>query len=264
MSRAGLAICSFAVVAAGVGAALATSAAGEVAESGSLIAMVEGEIKPRKLPRDRRAPVSMRVSTRFETTDGSDVPPLRRAVIELNRHGKLHTRGLGNCREPRIRNVSTFRARKRCGKSIVGRGRVATVINFPDMEPLALEGRMLAFNSRRKKGPSILTHTFVSDPAPVTFALGFKVKKKRNGPYGMRLVADFPKIARDQGHVTAFAIKLGRRFKHRGVRRSYLSAACGVPKGLNVALFPLARTTFIFADGRQLSTTLERVCRVRR
>jgi len=56
---------------------------------------------------------------------------------------------------------------------------------------------------------------------------------------------------------------LSRRDSFGGHSHSYLSAGCPAPKGFTVAPFSLARTSFAFADGRKLTSTLTRSCRVR-
>ena len=62
----------------------------------------------------------------------------------------------------------------------------------------------------------------------------------------------------------AFSPHLQRRLRCRGHRHSYLSAACATPPDLPGAVFPFARATFAFADGRTLSSTLTRSCTVKR
>ena len=57
-------------------------------------------------------------------------------------------------------------------------------------------------------------------------------------------------------HLRRSAIEL------RGKPRSYLSAGCPAPVGFPGAVFPLARASFGFADGRVLSATMQRSCSV--
>jgi serine/threonine-protein kinase HipA len=54
----------------------------------------------------------------------------------------------------------------------------------------------------------------------------------------------------------------GRKLIRRAERRrAELGVPC--PQGLSAATFSLARTSFLFADGRKLSTTLEGSCKAR-
>jgi hypothetical protein len=66
------------------------------------------------------------------------------------------------------------------------------------------------------------------------------------------------------GTVTGIEMKLARRYSFHGLRHSFLSAGCPAPEGMPGAVFVLARTTFSFAGGKSLGTSLSRTCEVRR
>lgn len=69
-------------------------------------------------------------------------------------------------------------------------------------------------------------------------------------------------ILNHYGYITMIALRLHRTYRFRGQARSYLSAACVAPAGFPGASFPFARASMSFADGRRLSSTLIRSCRV--
>ncbi len=58
-------------------------------------------------------------------------------------------------------------------------------------------------------------------------------------------------------------LTLKRTFTHRGTRHSFLSAGCPAPKGFPGVGFSLARTSFAFAGGKTLTSTLPSSCKVR-
>lgn len=58
-------------------------------------------------------------------------------------------------------------------------------------------------------------------------------------------------------------MRLSRRYRAGGERRSYLSAGCPVPKGFSEFSFPLIRASFSFAGGKTLSSTLSKSCRAK-
>jgi hypothetical protein len=58
-------------------------------------------------------------------------------------------------------------------------------------------------------------------------------------------------------------MKLSRKFNFEGERRSFLTAGCPTPKGVGVAAFKLARTSFSFTDGRSVSSVLSDSCRAK-
>jgi len=62
-------------------------------------------------------------------------------------------------------------------------------------------------------------------------------------------------IAGGSGSVRNFNLKIRRTFRHRGQRRSYLSARCGRGRFF-------ARGMVLFRDGTRLAGTVVRPCRV--
>jgi hypothetical protein len=97
---------------------------------------------------------------------------------------------------------------------------------------------------------------------PSSRLFSFRVHRRPTGPYGIVLRADLPPSLNPHGYLKRISLHLHRTFAYRGATHSYLSAACSAPPGIPVALFPFARASFGFADGRSLSSTLTRSCRV--
>ena len=89
------------------------------------------------------------------------------------------------------------------------------------------------------------------------------IVKKTKGTYGTSLVANVPPIASGSGYISAFDLSLKRRYSLRGEKRSYVSASCPLPAGVNIASFPFARSTYIFDDGTKVSSVLKRECKAR-
>ena len=59
-------------------------------------------------------------------------------------------------------------------------------------------------------------------------------------------------------------MRLSRKYGYNGEKRSFLTATCPTPKGIGIASFNLARTSFAFVGGQQVSSTLRDDCKVRR
>lgn len=81
------------------------------------------------------------------------------------------------------------------------------------------------------------------------------------GTYGTVISGELSEQMNHYGYLEGISLRLHRRFTYRGRQRSYLSAACAAPAGFSVALFPFARASMSFEDGRVLSSTLTRSCR---
>jgi hypothetical protein len=239
-----------------------TAARGEVVESGNLVVNFNGGMSPKRLPRHGTAPVSISMAADLSTTDGSRPPQLERLTLEVNRHGVLDARGLPTCRPGQLDLATTREAQRACRGALVGRGHVSSAIALPEQAPFPSEGTLLAFNAQRHGRPVILAHIYGSTPLPISLTVPFQVRRTR-GRFGTRLTAAFPQVAADWGYVTHFEMSLGRRWRASGARRSYLSAGCPAPAGVNRALFTLARGTYLFDDGRTLESSVVRSCRVR-
>lgn len=238
-------------------------AGAEVAQNGNLRVSFEGKLSPRALPRVGRAPVSVTLGGEIRTTDGHDPPQLRRIVISLNRHGHLDYRGLPRCNFHQIQPATTVEAARACRRSLVGRGSFRAKVVLPEQSPFPSNGTILAFNGNLHGKPVIYAHIYGTTPLPTSFVLPFQIRKRGSG-YGTDLVALLPQIAAEWGHVSGVSLTLGRNYRFRGARRSYLSAGCPAPAGFSTASFALAKATFSFEDGREVSSTLVRTCGVRR
>lgn len=261
-SRLGARIASWVAVAllALGGAALARA---EIAQQGKLRVSVRARLAPRALPRVGTAPVSISLAGRISATAGSRLPQLQGLRIELNRHGRVEDRGLALCPLAKIRIASSARALAACRPALLGEGRFDAEVVLSGQAPYPTAGRLLLFNGRRGGRPILLGHIYTSRPFATSFVIEFKISHHAHGTYGTVLSASLPQALGSWGYLTAIDLKLSRRYVAGGERRSYLNAGCPAPAGFPGALFNLARTSFSFAGGRQLSSTLTRSCRVR-
>lgn len=248
---------------AGIALLAAAPAAAELVQKGNLRVAFSGKLSPRKLPRSGAAPIAISVAGKIATVDGTLAPQLRTLRIELNRGGRLDTRGLPVCRASQIYPASTERALKACRGALVGRGSFSVDVVLAGQDPYPTRGKLLVFNSRRKGRPALLGQIYSSKPFTTSFVIPFKIAKIRKGRYGTALTASLPGALGNWGHVTGLDLRLARRYTHRGRRHSFISAACPAPRGFPGALFSLARTTYRFAGGQKLTSTLTRQCRVR-
>jgi hypothetical protein len=243
--------------------ALALSAGfarGERTQSGDLIVSLNGGISPLELPRDRPAPVAVRLEGEISTADGSPLPRVARVELELAGHGLLYTHGLAVCPRARLRNASDGQALRRCGPALVGSGSLEAAVFVPNQEPFTIHARLLAFNGRAQGGrTAIWVHAFASDP-PVSLVLPFVVRPRR-GTFRTALVATLPQAVGYLPHLARFRLTLSRHFFDRGERRSYISASCPVPKPFTAGFLSFARATYGFADERRLSIESVRSCR---
>jgi hypothetical protein len=235
----------------------------ELVGNGDLRVEANAELRPKHLPRHGRGPISVSVTGLITTTDGDVPPQLERTRIELNRHARLESVGLPRCTVPQIQPASTAAALMACRPALVGQGSFSVDVVLGGQEPYPTTGRLLLFNARYKGRPAILGHIYSARPFANSFVIPFRIDERKHGEFGLALSAKFPPAFTSWGHVTGLSLRLNRRYRHRGERRSFLSAGCPAPDGFSRAIFSLARTSFTFADGKTLRQTLSGTCAAR-
>ncbi len=241
----------------------AGAARAEVAQKGSLRVVVTGKLSPHRLPRRGAAPIAVSVGGKISTVEGNLPPQLKSLRIELNRHGRLETAGLPECRIARIQPASTARALAACRPALVGRGSFTVEVALGGQEPYPSTGILLVFNGKYKGHPALLGQIYAAHPFASSFVIPFVIHEGGRGRYGTALTATVPRALASWGHVTGLDMRLHRVYSYRGRRRSLISAGCPAPAGFPGAVFTLARTSFAFAGGKSLTSTLSRSCRVR-
>ncbi len=235
-------------------------ARGERSQSGNLIVALNGGVDPLKLPRQRPAPVAVRLEGKIGTADGSPLPQVKQVKLELAGPGLLFTRGLAVCPQPRLHNANNRQALTRCGPALVGRGSLGAEVVIPHQTPFAIRANLLAFNGRTAAGrPAIWVHAFSSDP-PISLVLPFVIHPGGKG-FATVLVARVPHSVGPLPRLAVFRLNLFRRFSYRGQRHSYISATCPVPPSFTAGFLSFARATYSFGGNRQVQIESVRSCR---
>jgi hypothetical protein len=237
-------------------------AEGERIQIGNVVVGFDGGFSPSALPRREPVPVTVNFSGSIGTTDGTRPPALRLLQIELNRHGRLTTRGLPRCSAPLLQSTTGAVALRRCRPALVGRGNFAADLEL-NQEGLPTKGKVLIFNARQNGGPALLFHVYGTVPVRATLVLPLTIARRKQGEFGTVISARIPRLAGGLGSITHLSMRLGRTYSYRGQRLSYISGSCAAPAGFGMAYFPLARGNFTFSNGSQLEIALNRRCRVR-
>ena len=100
---------------------------------------------------------------------------------------------------------------------------------------------------------TLFVHAYVTVPTPAAIVTTVKVTKIHNGPYGTKSVASVPMIAGGSGSVTAFNIKVNKKFTYKGKKVSVLTAKCPTGK-------LLAHGKAVFSDGTSAEAGIVRTC----
>jgi hypothetical protein len=223
----------------------------------------DANFAPQSLPRSRPAPVTIQIHGAIATTDGSHPPALRRLEIELNRSGRISTQGLPVCSSPLLQSTSSEQALARCGGAVVGRGHFKAVVDLGGEVPA--QGEIIAFNSRRHGRPALLLHFFVSVPVRLTLVVPLTIGHDTEGQFGTILRSRIPRLGGGLGSITEIDLSINRRYSFAGERRSYVSAACNAPQGIEIGVFTFALARFRFESHRLIQPeALRKSCHVRR
>jgi hypothetical protein len=242
-----------------IGAAFARA---ELTAEGDLFVKFSGGIAPNALPRHQLAPIAIGVAGTVRTLNGDRPPALRSLTIGLHQGGHLDTHGLPVCHKEEINPGSSAKALEVCGDALVGEGRFAARTAFPEQETFPAHGRILAFNSISNGRPTILAHIYGANPVPITRVIVFHIHRHPGEMFDTTLNGSLPVAVNRYGYVKKISLYLFRLFTYNGQTHSYLSAACAAPPGFTGAVFPFARASMTFEDGRTLSSSLTRTCRV--
>jgi hypothetical protein len=233
--------------------ALASPSLAEVVQKDGVRVSVAGGITPFKLPRSGGAPIAVSLATHITPTVPGALPKLERIAIAINSHGKLGYRSIPRCRLGHISPSTTQEALAACRPALIGEGRFSANVKIAEQSPFPSEGKVLAFNGKLGGRPALLAHIYGTEPVPTSYVLAFLIAKG-HGAYGTVLEAALPNVTGEWGYVTGVSLELEPRF---------VSASCPAPAGFPGVVFPLLRTSFGFAGGLKLTSTLNRSCKVR-
>jgi hypothetical protein len=223
----------------------------EVTQKQGVRITVQGELSPSRLPRHGSAPVAVSVSGQIGSRGKAALPQLQKMKIAINGAGHLDIAGIPHCRIGHISPSTDRQALEECRSSLIGEGSFSANVVLPEQSPFPSVGRVLAFNGTLGGRPAIFAHIYGTKPLPTSYVLPFRVKRT-SGTYGTLLEAAFPRLTGEWGFVTGISLRFDKS--------RFLSAGCPAPSGFSKVVFPLIKTSFAFAGGLDLSSTLTRSC----
>jgi hypothetical protein len=217
---------------------------------------IDVKVRPKKLSKKTFTPATLEVTTlTTSTTNPSGVPsPAVHAVIDFDKNLRLYTKGLPTCDAAKLQNQSTENAERACRAAKIGTGHsVAYLVAGKVYE---VPQTVTAFNGIPQGGkPTILLHTYGTTPLQVSLVLQGTVSNYNKEGYGPRLDLDIPLIAGGTGALKEFNVKIDKKWRFKGVKRSFISGKCPNSKQLK------ARGTFTYRDGESLTALSKQSCK---
>jgi len=211
-----------------IGGAAIASGAGTTIRAGNLILRFGANVAPKKLPKHRYAPIALHINGKIKTSDGTHPSAFREATVDIDRNGRINTRGVPVCRGGQLEARDTKAARRVCGKAIVGRGSAHAEISFPEQKSIRVASPLLIFNGGTKGGKTTMyIHTFLTVPVPAPVVTTITIKKIHKGRFGYRTLARVPVIAGGSGSALDFSFTILKKFfRFKRHKHSYLEARC--------------------------------------
>ena len=245
-------------------AALAAAIAATAAWAGPTVSGPDGntqsidvQVRPKKLSKKKFTPGSLKVTTLTTSTTAADgVPsPAVKAVIDFDRNLRLYTKGLPTCDPAKLQNQSTEVAEQACGKAKIGSGRAIALLPVgPNV--YNAEQVVTAFNGVPQGGkPTVILHSYGTTPIQATLVLVGTVSNYNKEGYGPRLDLNIPLIQGGQGALKEFQVKIDKKWRFKGVKRSFISAKCPNSKKLK------GRGAFTYRDGESLTAYSKQSCK---
>jgi hypothetical protein len=214
--------------------------------AGNLELTFNGGFTPKALSRTKPTPITLNVSGKIRTVDGTHPPAMKEFVFESDKNGFINVKGLPTCSASKLQSQDTKHAEAICKTAIIGSGQATAGIAFPEQPEIPAKSKIIAFNGGFSGGTTtIYIHAYLTVPTPAAIVTTVKVKKISNGRYGLKSVASIPKIAGGSGSVKDFNLTINKK----GV----LTAICTDGK-------LQAHGTAVFSDGTRASAEFIRTC----
>ena len=208
-------------------------AIGSVVAAGIAIAApntqsIVGSIKPKKLPKNERKPISLDVNV-FSTNSGNanNIPnPTTLAKVDFSKNILFQQTGYPTCETSQFGSSSTTQdVKDECGDAVIGSG--SATINVPTAgggPPVVVKPDVVAANV---KGNKILLHSHNSLSGGTPLVGQIQTKKSGGGKYGLTLTVPVPPLAGGAAVITQFGAVIDKvAYNHKGKKLAIISSNC--------------------------------------
>jgi hypothetical protein len=162
--------------------------------------------------------------------NGEHPPAVREVILEVDKAGEVHTKGIPTCKMSKLLATETAAAKKACGEALIGEGEATAQVQFEEQKPINVNSKVLVFNCGESGGKTTMfIHAFFSQPVSGAIVTTVTITKHKHGRFGTLAVAKIPQITGGFGSITKFNLEIFKSVKVRArpTTRSARSAKTG-------------------------------------
>jgi hypothetical protein len=221
---------------------------------GNLELTANGGFSPKALSKTKQTPISLKASGEVKEADGSHPPAVREVILEADKAGEVHTKGIPTCKSGQLQATDTAAALKACKSALIGEGTTTAQAAFAEQRPIDVPSKLLVFNGGEAGGTTTFyIHAFFTNPIPGALVTTVKIKKIHHGRFGTIAVAKIPQITGGAGSIISFSLEIFKSVKVGGKTINPISSTCTDGK---LKVHVLGK----FEDGTKAETEIIRAC----
>jgi hypothetical protein len=225
---------------------------------GEMELTADGSFSPKALSKTKQTPIAVRASGEVQMRDGSHPPAIREIIIETDKHGEAHTKGIPTCRSGQLQATDTAAALKACRPALIGEGTAVAQVAFAEQKPIDVSSKLLLFNGPERGGKTTwYAHAYLSNPVSAAIVTTVTISKIHHGRFGTLGVVKIPQIAGGAGSGISFTLEIFKSVKVGNKTFNPISATC--PDG-KLKVHGVGK----FEDGTKAETEIIRACTSKR
>lgn len=232
---------------------IATAAGGEkpvTVKVGNLELTANGGFSPKALSKKKQTPIELRASGEVKEADGSHPPAIREVILEADKAGEVHLKGIPTCKSGQLQATDTTAALKACKKALIGSGQATAQVAFAEQKPINVNSKILVFNGGERGGKAkMFIHAYFANPISGAIVTTVTIKKHHHGRFGTLAIAKIPQITGGSGSITKFNLAI----KKKVAGHNPISSKCQDGK---LKVHVLGK----FEDGTKAETEIIRAC----
>jgi hypothetical protein len=232
---------------------IATAAGGEkpvTVKVGNLELTANGGFSPKALSKKKQTPIELKASGEIKEADGSHPPAVREVILEADKAGEVHLKGIPTCKLGKLQATDTTAAKKACKSALIGEGQATAQVALPEQRPINVNSKILVFSGGEHGGKAkMFIHAYFSDPISGAIVTTVTITKHKHGRFGTLAVAKIPQIVGGSGSITKFNLAIDRKVHGKNP----ISSKCQDGK---LKVHVLGK----FEDGTKAETEIIRAC----